>query len=74
MSLRKSVATDLRMVRMSLAAAEASLESARLAKAGDMTPAEIDEARALLSGIRARVALEICSLETKPRRRVAVNG
>lgn len=66
-SLRKSVAANLRNVRESLLAAERDLTQCSCPDpCGDMTPAEIAEARALLSGIRARVALEIFSLEQPP--------
>ena len=67
-SLKRSVLVNLRSVRASLIDAE---ESLRLGAADDsdrhdMTPAEIAEASTLLSGIRARIALEIFSLEQPP--------
>lgn len=67
MSLRKSVAANLRELRAGIMCAEDSLErGATVDQDDDMLPAEIIEARTLLSGIRARLALEIFLLEQPP--------
>lgn len=64
MSVRNFTTTSLRDAREAILRAERRLEAGATEWPDvDMTPHEIDEARTLLSGIRARLAREILTLE-----------